>query len=100
MTLCSRPAASEQSLGIFGAHLIKIFKISTKSYIFILFCYEVSEENFLPFRFAENPDRNCTSLEHRCSDGTCLSFTSRCNFVAECPNGDYSDEQGCGELWL
>ena len=29
--------------------------------------------------------------EHKCSDGTCLHWNAKCNYVRECPDG--SDEQ-------
>lgn len=80
---------------------MKDFSKSTpKVYMFILLFYEHTKNNLMSFRHAEKPDSNCTFLEHQCSDGTCLPFTSRCNFVVECPNGDDSDERDCGELWL
>ena len=31
--------------------------------------------------------------EHKCSDGTCLHWNAKCNYVRECPDG--SDEQDC-----
>ncbi|MPC07725.1 MAM and LDL-receptor class A domain-containing protein 1 [Portunus trituberculatus] len=51
---------------------------------------------FAPYcKLMGSPDRNCTSVEHQCSDGTCLPIANRCNFAVECPNGDTSDEEGC-----
>ncbi|CAL4063834.1 unnamed protein product, partial [Meganyctiphanes norvegica] len=45
-------------------------------------------------RLANKP--NCTENEFKCAESnTCLPKLSRCNFVAECPNDDNSDENGC-----
>ncbi|XP_047484991.1 MAM and LDL-receptor class A domain-containing protein 1-like [Penaeus chinensis] len=37
----------------------------------------------------------CTTDQVKCSDGSCLPATSRCNFVVECPGEEGTDEEGC-----
>lgn len=43
-------------------------------------------------------NRDCTEMEFRCSDGSCISLTWRCDFEQDCSDG--SDEAECGKALL
>lgn len=43
-------------------------------------------------------NRDCTEMEFRCSDGSCISLTWRCDFEQDCSDG--SDEAECGTTLL
>lgn len=41
---------------------------------------------------------NCTEDEFKCADGMCIPASKHCNFVADCPLSDNSDEADCGKI--